>query len=116
MRELDPQRLVVRTQPSARLSDEEILEMFRRVVKTPGLSAFPRMENRWGGGPAESATEALAPSFLYAYACALICAPRRDFLILRPASLVLIAKYGLQPAAEAAPVVHNFPGGGGEAA
>jgi hypothetical protein len=62
----------------ARLSDAEILEIFDRVVA-----------NRGGEGDNR---------FLRFYGAALESASRRDFMILRPVSLILIAKYQLQTA------------------
>lgn len=52
------------------------------------------------------------PGFLRCYADAICCACSRDFLILRPASLILIAKYDLARLLPREPeiVVHNFPG------
>jgi hypothetical protein len=54
-----------------RLTDRQILEIFQKL--------------RADGGP----------RFLEHYAEALAAAPRRDFLILRPVSLILITKYRL---------------------
>jgi hypothetical protein len=56
-----------------RLSDEDILEIFRNLR----ADGCPRCV------------------FLEHYADALAAAPRRDFMMLRPASLILIAKYKL---------------------
>jgi hypothetical protein len=61
----------------ARLSDAEILEIFDQIVSGRGREG----ENR----------------FLRFYGAALQSASRRDFLILRAVSLILIAKYQLQP-------------------
>ena len=58
----------------ARLSDEQILEIFRNYTAAPG---FERSV------------------FLQLFAEALAAAPRRDFLLLRPFSLILIGKYNL---------------------
>lgn len=60
---------------TSRLSDAEILEIFAAVMA--------------GHGPDNL--------FLRLYGAALENATRRDFLILRPVSLVLIAKYHLIP-------------------
>lgn len=65
-----------------RLSDDDILDIFRAVVE------------------GEHDAETLPPAFLHCYAEALLLATRRDFMILRPASLVLIAKYKLAAEAE----------------
>ncbi len=59
---------------AARLTDVQILAIFGEVVR--------------GAGPDSE--------FLRAYAAAIRMAPRRDFLILRAVSLLLIAKYHLQ--------------------
>jgi hypothetical protein len=57
----------------SRLSDEDILDIFR-TLRAEGC---PRCV------------------FLEHYADALITAPRRDFMMMRPLSLILIAKYRL---------------------
>jgi hypothetical protein len=56
-----------------RLSDEQILEIFQRLR----ADGCPRC------------------IFLEHYAAALATAPRRDFMIMRPVSLILISKYNL---------------------
>lgn len=55
-----------------RLSDDEVLDIFRQVY--------------------HQGTE---PSFVLIYGEALLHAPRRDFMLLRPFSLILIGKYNL---------------------
>jgi hypothetical protein len=60
-----------------RLSDEQIIAIFQKLR----ADGYPQCV------------------FLEHYAEALAAAPRRDFLILRPVSLVLIAKYRLTPQA-----------------
>jgi hypothetical protein len=68
-----------------RLTDQQILSIFGRVIM-----------QRDG------------PSFLKTYADCVCQASQADFLILRPASLILIAKYKLQPELTEI-TVHNFP-------
>jgi hypothetical protein len=60
----------------ARLTDEQILEIFRNYTVAPG-----NIEGR--------------SVFLQLFADAVQAAPRRDFLLLRPFSLILIGKYNL---------------------
>jgi hypothetical protein len=55
-----------------RLSDEDLLQIFRQVYRA-----------------------GVETSFVLIYSEALLHATRRDFMLLRPASLVLIGKYNL---------------------
>jgi hypothetical protein len=69
---------------STRLTDEEIKATFSGVMNTP------------------LGTESC---FLNSFATAVLAATRRDFMILRPTALILIAKYHL--AAQAAEGANN---------
>ncbi len=69
-----------------KLTDQQILSIFGQVL-----------------------TQRDGPSFLRSYADAICCATSSDFLILRPASLILIAKYRLTEK-QGQILVHNFPG------
>jgi hypothetical protein len=63
---------VFRWSQLGRLSDEELLEIFRQVYR--------------------SGQEL---SFVLVYAEALLLATRRDFMLLRPFTLILVGKYNL---------------------
>lgn len=78
-----------------KLTDEQIREIFRELVA--------RREQQKEPGGADA---------LYFYARAVELATLRDFMILRPTSLILIAKYGLGTLlTEGTDIaVHNYPG------
>lgn len=78
-----------------KLTDEEIREIFAQLVK--------RREKQLDPGGVDA---------LYYYARSIELCTLRDFMILRPTSLILIAKYGLGTLlAEGRDIaVHNFPG------
>jgi len=70
---------------SARLTDEEIKTVFSTVA--------PSADNR----------------FLSYFATAVLAATRRDFMILRPTALILIAKYRLTQPTEGASDGNSIP-------
>jgi hypothetical protein len=57
----------------ARLADEDLLQIFREVYR-----------------------QGKEPSFVLVFGEALLLATRRDFMLLRPFSLILIGKYNLE--------------------
>jgi hypothetical protein len=61
-----------------RISDEEILQIFKHIDE-PGCEAI---------------------EFVKAFAHAVCLAPRRDFVMMRPFSLIVIGKYNLGPYCE----------------
>lgn len=78
-----------------KLTDEQILDIFRELVRRRDAGKDPA-----------------GVDSLYHYACSVELATLRDFMILRPTSLILIAKYNLGKLLEEGTdiAVHNFPG------